>query len=119
MKIITKNLTDIFEKAIAQLYSDKETKALEISVATNENFGDFQCNFAMMNSKIIGDNPRKIAENIKENFPENDLIEKLEIAGPGFINIFLKDKYISSSVNKIGEKYDFSFLDTNGDVIID
>ncbi len=119
MKIIIKDLTDIFEKVIADLYPNKETKALEITVATNENFGDFQCNFAMMNSKIIGENPRKIAENIKENLPENDIIEKLEIAGPGFINIFLKDTYISSSINKIGGKYDFSFLNTKGDVIID
>lgn len=119
MKIVSKELIDIFEKTIAKLYSDKETKALEITVATNENFGDFQCNFAMMNSKIIGDNPRKIAENIKENLMENDIIEKLEIAGPGFINIFLKNSYISSSIGKIGEAYDFSFLNTKGDVIID
>lgn len=119
MKIITKDLTDIFEEVISKLYPDKDLKALEISIATNENFGDFQCNFAMMNSKIIGDNPRKIAEKIKENFPKNDIIENIEIAGPGFINIFLKNSYISNSINKIGEKYDFSFLNTKGDVIID
>lgn len=119
MKIITKDLTDLFEKVVSMLYPDKDLKALEISIATNENFGDFQCNFAMMNSKIIGENPRKIAEAIKENFPENDIVEKIEIAGPGFINIFLKNSYISSIINKIGEKYDFSFLDTSGDVIID
>lgn len=119
MKVISKDLTNIFEEAIAKLYSGKETKPLEITVATNENFGDFQCNFAMMNSKILGENPRKIAETIKENFPENNIIDKLEIAGPGFINIYLKDSYISDSINKIGEKYDFSFLNTKGDVIID
>ncbi|WP_022820199.1 arginine--tRNA ligase [Fusobacterium russii] len=119
MKIITKDLTDIFEKMISKLYPDKELKPLEISIATNENFGDFQCNFAMMNSKIIRENPRKIAETIKENLPENNVIEKIEIAGPGFINIFLKDSYISSFINKIGERYDFSFLNTSGDVVID
>lgn len=119
MKIITKDLTDIFEKVISELYPDKELKALEISIATNESFGDYQCNFAMMNSKLIGENPRKIAEAIKENFPENDIVEKIEIAGPGFINIFLKDTYISSFVNRLGEKYDFSFLNTSGDVVID
>lgn len=119
MKIISRDLIEIFEQIISELYANKETKPLEITVATNENFGDFQCNFAMMNSKIIGDNPRKIAENIKENLPENPVIDRLEIAGPGFINIFLKDSYISSCINKIGEKYDFSFLDTKGDVIID
>lgn len=119
MNIISRDLANLFENVVHNIYSDKELKAVEISIATNEKFGDYQCNFAMMNSKIIGDNPRKIAENIVNNFTENNLIEKLEVAGPGFINIFLKEKFISENINKIGEKYDFSFLNTNGDVIID
>lgn len=120
MKIVIKELSDLFEQVISKLYSDKETKPLEITATTNENFGDFQCNFAMVNSKIIGGNPRLIAEQIKNNFPTNNIIEKLEIAGPGFINIFLKASYIAECVNKIGkEDFDFSFLNTKGDVIID
>ena len=55
----------------------------------------------MINSKIIGDNPRKIAEEIKAKFPYGEIVEKLEVAGPGFINIFLTDKYISDSIKKI------------------
>ena len=119
MKITSKELTDIFQKHVENLFPNKELKPVEITVATNENFGDYQCNFAMINSKIIGDNPRKIAEEIKNNFPYGDVIEKLEIAGPGFINIFLSDKYISNSIKKIGENYDFSFLNRKGKVIVD
>ena len=37
----------------------------------------------------------------------------------GFINIFLSDKYISDSIKKIGEDYDFSFLNRKGKVIVD
>ena len=44
----------------------------------------------MVNSKLLGKNPREIAQNLIDNFQESDIIEKLEIAGPGFINIFLK-----------------------------
>lgn len=119
MNIISKELASLFESVAHSTYSSKELKDIEISIATNEKFGDFQCNFAMMNSKIIGENPRKIAENIVNNFPENNLIEKLEVAGPGFINIFLKEEYISTTINKIGENYDFSFLNREGDVVID
>ena len=119
MKITSKELTDIFQKHVENLFPNKELKPVEITVATNENFGDYQCNFAMINSKIIGDNPRKIAEEIKNNFPYGDVIEKLEIAGPGFINIFLSDKYISNSIKKIGKSYDFSFLNRKGKVIVD
>ena len=60
MKITSKELTDIFQNLVGNLFPDKELKPVEITVATNENFGDYQCNFAMINSKIIGDNPRKL-----------------------------------------------------------
>ena len=53
MKITSKELTDIFQKHVENLFPNKELKPVEITVATNENFGDYQCNFAMINSKII------------------------------------------------------------------
>jgi arginyl-tRNA synthetase len=120
MLVIDKEISIIFQKTIKSLYGDKDIKNLEIAVATKEEFGDFQTNFAMMNSKAIGDNPRKIAQNIIDNIVNNDIIEKLEIAGPGFINIFLKVQYLNRSIkNVLTGKYDFSFLDTNGEVVID
>ncbi|MEG0730107.1 MAG: arginine--tRNA ligase, partial [Cetobacterium sp.] len=67
-----------------------------------------------------GGNPRVIAETIVNNLVENDLIDKLEIAGPGFLNIFLKDEYLGDFVKKISkEKYEFPELNTDGEVIID
>ena len=119
MKIVSRELTDIFQDLVTKLYPNVELKPVEITITTNEKFGDYQCNFAMINSKIIGDNPRNIAENIKNNFPYGAVVEKLEVAGPGFINIFLSNKFLSETINKIGEKYDFSFLNTKGDVVID
>lgn len=119
MKIVSRELTDIFQDLVTKLYPNVELKPVEITIATNEKFGDYQCNFAMINSKIIGDNPRNIAENIKNNFLYGAVVEKLEVAGPGFINIFLSNKFLSETINKIGEKYDFSFLNTKGDVVID
>ena len=119
MKIITRELSDIFQEVVGKLFPNKDLKPVEITVATDEKFGDYQCNFAMINSKIIGDNPRKIAEEIKNNFPYGEVVEKLEVAGPGFINIFLTDKFLSNSINKIGEAYDYSFLNRKGKVIID
>lgn len=120
MLIIDREIAKIFENTIKKIYNEKETKKVEVSVATNEKFGDFQTNFAMMNSKIIGKNPRVIAQEILDNLEENDVIEKLEIAGPGFINIFLKSKYLGELLKKSRiEEYDFSFLNREGDVIID
>ena len=120
MLIIDREIAKIFENTIKKLYNEKEIKKVEVSVATNEKFGDFQTNFAMMNSKIIGKNPRVIAQEILDNLEENNVIEKLEIAGPGFINIFLKSEYLGELLKKSRiEGYDFSFLNREGDVIID
>ena len=120
MLLVNKELSKILTSTVEKLYADKEMKEVEIAPATNEKFGDFQCNFAMMNSKIIGKNSRMIAEEIQKNLVENEVIEKLEIAGPGFINIFLKEAYLSTFIKKIGkEKFDFSFLNRKGDVVID
>lgn len=120
MLTIEKQIEIILLETINNLYSDKELKGIDIAVATNEKFGDFQSNFAMMNSKIIGGNPRAIAENIVNNLVENSVIEKIEIAGPGFLNIFLKDSYLGDLVKKISkESYEFKELNTEGDVIID
>lgn len=120
MLLVNKELSKILTSTVEKLYADKEMKEVEITPATNEKFGDFQCNFAMMNSKIIGKNPRMIAEEIQKNLVENEVIEKLEIAGPGFINIFLKETYLSAFIKKIGkEAFDFSFLNRKGDVIVD
>ncbi|MGL5279875.1 MAG: arginine--tRNA ligase [Cetobacterium sp.] len=120
MLTIEKQIEVILLETVNNLYPDKELKPIEITVATNEKFGDFQSNFAMMNSKIIGGNPRAIAENVVNNIVENSVIDKIEIAGPGFLNIFLKDSYLGDLVKKISkEDYEFKGLNTEGDVIID
>ncbi|WP_319371180.1 arginine--tRNA ligase [uncultured Ilyobacter sp.] len=120
MILIEKELGLIFEKTIKNIYGEQEIKPIDIEAASNEKFGDFQTNFAMVNAKILKSNPRSIAENVVKNLAENNVIEKVEVAGPGFINIFLKEEYLGERVRKISaEKYDFSFLDTHGDVIID
>ena len=65
----------------------------------------------MITSKIIGKNSIEIANEIIKNFESDDVIEKLEVAGPGFMNIYLKNIFINNEIKKIGEeKYDFSFL---------
>jgi arginyl-tRNA synthetase len=54
-------------------------------------FGDYQCNVAMSLAKPLGAKPRDIAQRIIDAVAVDDLAESLEIAGPGFINIRLKD----------------------------
>src|SRR5262245_9306657 len=51
-------------------------------------FGDLSTNVAMMLAKVVGRNPRDIAHTIQTNFT-HPAIEKIELAGPGFLNLFL------------------------------
>lgn len=52
-----------------------------------------------------------IAEEIQKNLVENEVIEKLEIAGPGFINIFLKEAYLSTFIKRLERKSLIFFLE--------
>ncbi len=120
MELLTVQLKKIFSENINTIFNNDLTDRISIENSTKKEFGDFQTNFAMVASKIIGKKPREIADIIINNFRENDLIEKLEAAGPGFINIYLKNSFLNSEIKKIGkEDYDFSFLDTDKSVIID
>ena len=68
--------------------------------------GDYSTNVAMVCAKSQKSNPRELAEKIKQEF-EKDLpkeIEKVEIAGPGFINFYLSREFFTESVKEVLEK---------------
>jgi arginyl-tRNA synthetase len=72
-----------------------------IRPAQDAKFGDFQANFAMSLSKQLGKPPREIAETVKSQLQIDDLCESPEVAGPGFINLRLKDAFLAEQVAKI------------------
>lgn len=121
MKLVEKELESIFEKTLEKIYPEFDFKGkIGFQTTANEKFGDFQTNFAMVNSKTIQDKPQAIAKKIIDSIIENNLIEKMEIAGPGFLNIFLKETYLNEYIKKLGkENYDFSHINTKGEVVID
>lgn len=121
MKLITGIITELFAETVKKMdpeFSDWDK--LFVQSASNEKFGDYQTNFAMTVAKVFRKAPRQIAEELINNFPENDIVEKLEIAGPGFINIFVDKKFISKTLANLSlEKWSFDHLNTKGDVVID
>ena len=83
--------------------------SVNVEKPREKNHGDFSCNVAMMLAKPARMTPRAIAMAIVENIPlDNNYIEKVEIAGPGFINFFINDKWLYDTVEMImelGDKY--------------
>ncbi|KAG7204946.1 hypothetical protein KM043_005334 [Ampulex compressa] len=104
-------LCDIFEKAIHAAYPSLVNPPVVITSNNDPKFGDYQCNSAMPIQKLLGANasktsPREIANNITAKIEESPLIAKLEVAGRGFINIFLKHDFAQSTLSalvKLGE----------------
>ena len=59
-----------------------------IEVPNDKKNGDFSTNVAMELTRILRKNPREIAETIVTNIKENNIIERIDVAGPGFINFY-------------------------------
>ena len=62
-----------------------------ISRTKDQSHGDFASNLAMVAAKIAKKNPRELAQQIVALLLSSDMISKVDIAGPGFINFFLED----------------------------
>ncbi len=64
-------------------------------------FGDYQANGIMGAAKKLKMNPREFAQTVLTKLDLSDIAEKIEIAGPGFINIFLKAEWMSQEVARV------------------
>lgn len=87
-------LHDLFSQAIEQLKTDQVIPSdhqvrLMFERTRQKEHGDFATNVAMTLAKPAGKNPRELAELIVAALPKDELITEVNIAGPGFINLFL------------------------------
>ncbi len=88
-----------------------ETLGFSIEIPNNKKFGDLSTNVAMILSKKINLKPNIIAEKITNELLENNFIEKLDVVGPGFINIFFKDFFWQDQLKELIsniEKYKYN-----------
>ena len=76
---------------------------LEVSVPKKKEFGDFSTNAALIIASETGKRPREVAQKIAEAIEQgsHDFIEKLDIAGPGFINFFVNEALFTSELREI------------------
>lgn len=96
----------------------------EVSVPKKKEFGDFSTNAALVIGSTKGENPREIAQKIVEAIEQRQhgFIERLEIAGPGFINFFVNETLFESQLREIlrlGDKYGTSRKGSGQKVIVE
>ncbi|MFW2372500.1 MAG: arginine--tRNA ligase [Gammaproteobacteria bacterium] len=97
-------------KSTDQLPTDVDAN-IQVTRAKDPSHGDFACNIALMLAKPAGKNPRELAQQLVQALPQNSQIDKVEIAGPGFINFFLNQGTALSVINNIlaqGDTYGLS-----------
>lgn len=111
---LKEQIKEMIKSALNELYIKFDPENIVVEVPKKREQGDFSTNIAMQLTKALKDNPRNIAEKIVEVLSKNtNEIKTIEIAGPGFINIYLNDEYVFSGISNVikqGENYGSSSI---------
>lgn len=111
---LKEQIKKMINSALNELSIEFNLESIVVEVPKKREQGDFSTNIAMQLTKVLKDNPRNIAEKIVEVLSKNtNEIKTIEIAGPGFINIYLNDEYVFSGISNVikqGENYGSSSI---------
>ena len=95
------------QEALSKIGANVDIKDIVIEHSKDKAHGDYATTVAMQMARVLRKSPRDIAASLVENL-NKDGIEKVEIAGPGFINFFMKNESLTSIIKMIvdqGESY--------------
>ncbi|MGO9613834.1 MAG: arginine--tRNA ligase [Dissulfurispiraceae bacterium] len=85
---------------------------IDIEIPKDEGFGDLSTPVAMGLARVLKQTPRKIAEDVIRRIPTGEVFEKIEIAGPGFINFTFTKKFLYGELRKLVEQKEVLIEDT-------
>lgn len=74
-----------------------------LSLSNRPNFGDYQANGVMGAAKKLKTNPRELATKVVAQLDLEGIASKIELAGPGFINIHLDENWLAEQLNKVAQ----------------
>lgn len=107
-------IKEIILNALGRLIAEGKLPAeplppFAVEIPNDKAHGDFSCNAALVSAKTFKQNPRNVAAMIVENAVlEGGSFEKIELAGPGFLNFFVSRAWFSETVNAVlSEKEDY------------
>jgi len=114
--MIQDKLADLVKQACAVLLPDEKhgeeaLRKIQVETPSNPEHGDFACNIAMQLAGELGASPRQIAEDLVSNLPADPLVERVQVAGPGFINFYLSPQWLYEALAECleqGEAYGHS-----------
>lgn len=91
-------LSHKIQQAMIASGADTQSDAL-VRQSAKVQFGDYQANGIMAAAKKLGRNPREFAQQVIEQLDLSEIAEKIEIAGPGFINLFLDKNWLAEQIS--------------------
>jgi len=102
-------IAELLSAAVSQLKNEGVIPAdhearIQVDNTRDKSHGDLATNLALTLAKPAGKNPRQLAQALMDALPESALVEKVEIAGPGFINFFLSQASTNSLLHSILEQ---------------
>jgi arginyl-tRNA synthetase len=109
---IKKLLDNYFAEGVGQgLWTDAAADSYTVELPKHASHGDYSTNMAMIIAGREKKNPREVASLISEKLStHNELFDKVELAGPGFVNFFVRDKVWQSVIKPVCDQaYSFGF----------
>ena len=105
------NIEIIIRKSLKQAIQegrlpDGDYPQIKVEYPKEDKFGDYSTPLALESAKLLRKNPFEIAEVLKEYIEKNDMIELVEVARPGFINIFISFEFMFKNIIEVIEKKD-------------
>ncbi|MDX1662321.1 MAG: arginine--tRNA ligase [Candidatus Promineifilaceae bacterium] len=101
MQPLTDQLSELFGDAFAAAGYARDYG--EVVPNNRPDLGDFQCNGALAAAGRYGKNPRALATEVVDALPSSEMLDEVEVAGPGFINIRVDDRFLADFVEEMAE----------------
>lgn len=118
-------IKNFFKETLADFYASHKLDSdydLQLERTRDPKHGDFTTNIAMRLAKELGRPPRELAETLTKYIPPSELIEEVQVAGPGFINISVSTSTYHKElidILKLGSGYGCSSLGNNQRVLVE
>lgn len=122
MSEIITTLKSIINESLKRLYDDNFEDKIIIEVPKDKEHGDFSTNIAMKLAKELHNSPLNIAKSLVSDLKTNQLFNKVDIAGPGFINFFIKEESFTTFIKEIineNEEYGKSNFGKNEKIMVE
>ncbi len=112
--MIKEQIKNIIKKAADEVSDD-----FSVEVSASNEHGDYCTNYGLIKARELKKNPREFSELLKQKIEKNSLFEKVEVAGPGFINFFISKKYFVDTFKKINKNFGKNTVLKNKKIVID